>query len=124
MKHPEDAIQAAVVAHLVARGVPGLVFWHTPNSSRLGGKRTKDGVPFEAIRLKLLGLRKGVADLILVHNGRCFALELKSEKGRPTEPQMAFISDFNAAGGNGCIVHGLDKALKVLEVWGLLRGKS
>ena len=51
-----------------------------------------------------------------------FALELKAENGRPTVEQMQFISI--APNGGACIAHGLDRALRVLETWGLLRGDS
>jgi hypothetical protein len=114
---PEDSIQRAVCRHLQVRGVRGLLWWHTPN----GGKRW----PIEAAILRGLGVRAGVADLILLHTGRMFALELKPEDGRPTVEQMQFISDFNTAvapNGGACIAHGLDRALRVLETWGLLRG--
>jgi hypothetical protein len=113
---PEDEIQRAICQHLRLRGVAGLVWFAVPN----GGKRR----PIEAAILKGLGTRAGVADLILVHRGRCFALELKSDDGRSTVEQMAFVSDFNAAGGCACIVHGLDRALRTLEGWGLLRGSA
>src|SRR5262249_58400862 len=115
----EDCIQRAVCQHLCIRGVRGLLWWHTPN----GGKRR----PIEAAIMKSLGVRAGVADLILLHGGRMFALELKAENGRPTAAQMQFISDFNAAvapNGGACIAHCLDRALGVLETWGLLRGYS
>jgi len=115
VKRIEDDIQRAVIQHLKERGVPGVVYWHTPN----GGKRRKT----EAAILKGLGVRAGVSDLIFVHNSRIFALELKAPEGRPTESQMEFISDLNAAGGYGCIAHGLDRALKALETWGLLKGR-
>jgi hypothetical protein len=75
--------------------------------------------------MKSLGVRAGVADLILLHAGRMFALELKAEDGRPTPAQLQFVLDFNAAvapNGGACIAHGLDRALRVLETWGLLRG--
>src|SRR5262249_52463218 len=88
-QHPEDCVQRAVCQHLQLRGVRGLLFWHAPN----GGKRR----PIEAAIMKSLGVRAGVADLILLHSGRIFALELKAEDGRPTAAQMQFISDFNAA---------------------------
>ncbi len=115
MKRPEDNIQRAVIQHLRERGAPGIVFWHTPN----GGKRSKA----EAAILKGLGVRAGVSDIICVHNSRIFALELKAPNAKPpTESQMQFISDLNAAGGFGTIAVGLDKALKCLETWGLLRG--
>lgn len=122
--YPEDQIQRTVVQHLNARGVPGLVFWHTPNSSKLGGKRTSSGIPLAALRLKKLGLRAGVSDLILVHKNKIYALELKSENGRPTEDQLKFLSDIQNAGAFACVCHGTDRALAVLEQWGLLRGKA
>ncbi len=113
MKREEDQIQRAIIRHLQARGKRGVVFFAVPN----GGKRRR----IEAAIMKALGVRAGVSDLILLHNGRFFALELKTEKGRPTESQMQFASDVNAAGGYACIVNGLDRALRVLETWGLIR---
>jgi hypothetical protein len=68
-QRPEDCVQRAVCQHLHIRGVRGLLWWHTPN----GGKRR----PIEAAIMKSLGVRAGVADLILLHAGRIFALELK-----------------------------------------------
>lgn len=113
----EDDIQRAVIQHLRERGAPGIVFWHTPN----GGKRNKT----EAAILKGLGVRAGVSDIVCIHKSRIFALELKAPNAKPaTESQMQFISDLNAAGGFGCIVVGLDKAIKVLETWGLLKGTA
>jgi hypothetical protein len=124
-RHPEDDMQAALVQHINARKFPDVVFWHTPNSSRMGGKRTNDGVPLEAIRLKRLGFRKGVADLSFVHRGNFYAIELKAgDNARPTVEQMQFISDVNAAGGHGVICHDLDRAIRCLECWGLIRGTS
>lgn len=120
MRREEQSIHKAVVQHLRMRGVSNLVWWHTPNGMRYGGKS-----PVIQGRIaKALGVRAGVSDLILIHNSRCFALELKSESGRPTEHQMQFISDLNAAGGFGCIASGLDSALRTLERWGLLRGEA
>lgn len=79
-QHPEDCVQRAVCQHLQLRGVRGLLFCHAPN----GGKRR----PIEAAIMKSLGVRAGVADLVLVHAACMFALELKTEDGRPTAVQM------------------------------------
>lgn len=111
---PEQVIQRAVAQHLRQRGAPGLVWTHCPN----GGRRR----PIEAAIFKGLGVRPGVADLLLWHRGRAFALELKAPGGRPTAEQMQFIADFNNAGGSGVICTGLDESLRTLETWGLLRG--
>lgn len=114
---PEQVIHRAVVQHLEARGVPGMLFLHVPN----GGWRSHT----EAAILKGMGVRKGASDLLFWHKNRTFALELKASGGKPpTVEQMQFMSDFNAAGGYGCIVEGLDRALKVLETWGLLKGEA
>jgi hypothetical protein len=60
--------------------------------------------------------------LLLWHDGKSFALELKAEGGRATESQLKFLSDMKNAGAFTCLAEGLDRALKVLESWGLLRG--
>jgi hypothetical protein len=120
-RHVEDQIQAAVVQHLELRGQPGLVWWHTPNGSKLGGARTKDGIPLAAIRGKKLGLKSGVSDLVFLHRGKFYALELKGPSGSPSDAQSGFIEAVIAAGGLACWSNSLDGALTALENWGLLR---
>jgi hypothetical protein len=111
----ESTIHATVARHLHVRGVPGLLFWHTPN----GGYR----LPTEAKRFVGLGTKPGVADLILLHAGRFFALELKAHsKSRVSKAQKQFVADVRDAGGEAEIAFGLDHALRVLEDWQLLRG--
>jgi len=106
MSRVEDAIQWAVFDHIRARGSRDLVAWHTPN----GGRRNR----IEAARFKGLGVRAGVSDLVAVHRGRIFALELNLE----------FIADMEHAGASTCVAEALDEALAVLEAWGLLRGTT
>jgi hypothetical protein len=112
---PEQQIHRAVVQHLRTRATPGVLFVHVPN----GGYRR----PVEAKILSGLGVRAGASDLLLWHAGKSYALELKAPGGRPTALQLAFLADFQKAGGFTCVAEGLDRALKVLESWGLLRGK-
>jgi hypothetical protein len=71
-----------------------------------------------------LGVVAGVPDIFIVHNGRCFALELKTEGGRATDKQLACIAALRDAGAFTCIAEGLDRALACLESWGLLRGRA
>lgn len=113
---PEAQIHRAVVQHLRARGVHGMVFFHVPN----GGHRK----PIEAAIFKSMGVRSGVSDLILVHASKIYALELKAEGGRASEAQLAFLSEIDAAGAFTAMPSGLDAALATLESWGLLRGSS
>jgi hypothetical protein len=120
-QHLEDDLQPALVQHIELRKVPGLVYWHCPNGAKLGGARTRSGVPLAAIRAKRLGLRAGVSDLVFLHKGKFHALELKSDTGRPSKEQAAFIEDVIAAGGTACWANSLDAALAALLNWGLLR---
>lgn len=109
----EDQIHRAIVIQLRARAAPGVVYWHCPNDA----KRS----PGTAKRLQAMGMRKGVHDLCFVHRGHFYSLELKSVNGRPTVEQMKFSSDINAAGGHAMIVNDLDRAIRALECWGILK---
>jgi hypothetical protein len=120
-RYAEDQMQASIVQHLEIRKVPGLLYWHTPNSSKMGGKRTSSGVPLAAIRLKKLGLLPGVSDLCFLHEGNFFVLELKALGGRPTEAQNAFMESVRNAGGYAMWADDLNRALAILEMWNLIR---
>ena len=115
-RNSEQTVQRTVCEHLRRRGAHGVLWWHTPN----GGRRS----PVEAAIFSGFGVRAGVSDLILLRDGRVFALELKTERGRPTAAQLQFISEFRAAGGEASIANGLDQALHTLETWKLLRGRA
>lgn len=122
IERPEQAIHKAVVSHLRQRSMPGVVFWHTPNGAMLGGKRNRKGVSIQGAIMKGLGVRAGVSDIVAVHDGKFFALELKAPGGRPTEAQLQFLADVDKAGGFTGIAEGIDEAMRALEGWGLLRG--
>src|SRR6516225_8864505 len=110
----EDKIHRAVVEHLRTHGVPGLVFLHPANNPR----SARDGA-----RLKRLGARAGAFDLIMLHQGKAYALEIKRDNGRLTEEQDGFACDFNAAGGYAFVGYGLERCLKILKTWGLVKGR-
>jgi hypothetical protein len=113
---PEQQIQRAVFQHLRARSAPNVFAFHPAN----GGYRR----PTEAKILQGLGVTSGVPDIIAVKDGRCFALELKAEGGKLTEAQEQVLIKLREAGATATHAHGLDQALRVLEGWGLLRGRS
>lgn len=115
-RRPEQQIQRAVFDHLRSRGMPDTFAFHVPN----GGKRK----PIEAAILKGLGVRAGVPDIFAVRGGKCFAIELKADNGRPTTGQLECLAALDKAGAFTAICYGLDPALRVLEAWGLLRGRA
>lgn len=116
MARPEQQIHKAVIQHLDQRGVRGLWFTHIPN----GGFRR----PIEAAIFKGLGLKPGAPDLLIVHDGRAYFLELKATDGKLTMPQVNCHSALRAAGAAVATAYGLDEALRQLEVWGLLAGTA
>ncbi len=115
MNRPEQQIQMAIIEHLHWRAVPGLWFTHFP----AGGYRR----PVEARIFKGLGTKSGVPDLLLIHSGQLFALELKAENGRLSQAQHDTHAAMRAAGALVEVAIGLDAALDQLQRWGLL-GRS
>jgi VRR-NUC domain len=113
---PEAQIQRAVFQHLRVRGAPSVFAFHPAN----GGYRK----PIEAAILKGLGVVAGVPDVIAIHNGRVFCVELKREGGRATDKQLECLDRLRQAGAIVAIATGLDEALRKLEHWGILCGRS
>jgi hypothetical protein len=116
VRRAEQTIQRAVFEHLAVRGARGVYAFHVPN----GGARS----PIEAAIMKGLGVRAGVPDMIAVKDGKVYALELKAASGKVTDAQRQAIEDLRAAGAHAEVAIGLDRALAVLEGWGLLRGRT
>jgi hypothetical protein len=116
-RRDEQILQHAVVGHLELRGIPGLFYTHFP----AGGLRSK----IEAAILKGLGTKSGVPDLLLIHSGKIFCLELKTESdGRLSPAQVETQHLLRLAGAVVSTVWGVDEALAQLEAWGLISNKS
>ena len=69
------------------------------------------------------GTLAGAPDIVAVKGGRFHALELKRPGARPPASQTAVLAAIGDAGGAIAIADNLDDALRVLERWGILRGK-
>jgi hypothetical protein len=111
-RQPEAELQRAVLDHLRWRGVPNLFVCHYP----AGGWRSR----VEAAILKSIGTRAGVPDLLIVHRGQLYALELKAAS-RLTDTQSATHEELKRAGAEVAVAYSLDGALAQLECWELLR---
>jgi hypothetical protein len=112
----EQDIARAIIEHLAWRGHPNAFLFHVPN----GGYRR----PTEAAILKAIGTVAGVPDLIALHRGKFYALELKTERGRLTDVQRVAHERLKRAGAKEvAVAFGLDEALAKLEEWKILRGR-
>lgn len=81
----EDKLQHAVILYLQMQ-YPNVLWAHIPNE----GRRT----PFERYKLKYLGAKAGVPDLMIFtpndhYNG--LAIELKYKKNKPTANQKIWL---------------------------------
>ena len=85
-KHPEDDLQEACVALLRIYEAQGkLTFFAVPNGAHLANAYR------QMARLKKLGLRNGVPDLVVLLPGNCAIFyELKAPKGRHSIEQKAW----------------------------------
>lgn len=115
----ENAIQRTVFDHIRQRGVPGLIAFH-PKNGGIHQRGRRRGINAG------LGVVPGVSDVILLHDGQFFALELKrdGEKVKDGDNQDKFLKSVWSAGGVAAWAAGLDSALRQLEEWGLLKGRA
>jgi hypothetical protein len=94
-----------------------LVYLHVPN----GGARAA----IEGAIFKGLGVVAGAPDLLLWHQGRSYAIELKAQPGRVvSESQAEMLRRLSDAGVAVAVCYGVDEAIGCLERWGLLRGRA
>lgn len=85
---------------------------HIPN----GGQRNKT----TAVRLKSEGVKAGVPDICLPvarggHHG--MYIELKTEKGKPTNNQKEWLAALNDEGYFAVVCHGWDEAAKAIMAY-------
>lgn len=105
----EATIQAAIVAHF-RRTYEGRII-HPAN----GGRRGR----LEAIRFKAMGVEAGVPDLIAFTPRGVYCLEVKTDQGRLSAAQRAFIADLQDYGFDVATVHSVDEAKAAFKAWSL-----
>jgi hypothetical protein len=103
--NPESEIQSAICDYLAARhlffirlnNIPGLYI-------DTGGTK----------RFRKMGkyARRGMADILVIKDGRPTFLEVKTEKAKPTKEQINFGSDAILAGASYFIVRSIDDVQK------------
>lgn len=107
---PERQLQCAVGQLL---DLHRLFWWAVPN----GGSRNM----IEAVNLKRMGVKSGVSDINILHDGRFYALELKTPGGKATKSQIEWQSAVFANGGCAGTTTGLRETEAILRMWGLIR---
>lgn len=109
-KVSEDMLQASIVK--AYRTLFDCIIFAVPN----GGNRN----PREAAKLKWTGTLKGVTDLVVLgRNGQVMFIECKTEKGRESPEQTAFLDAVWERGFRAHVVRDLDTAIAVGRAFGL-----
>jgi len=59
---------------------------------------------------------KGISDIVGVHNGRFFAIEIKTAKGKVSEHQERFLQRVRDAGGIAIVARCCEDVVEALEL--------
>lgn len=110
-KHEEASLQVTVMQNLDLLLPADAVAFHVPN----GGSRNAR----EAANLKRQGVRAGVPDILIVHDGRVHGLELKSAKGTISDSQQTMFPRLRAAGMRIEVARTLKDVLRLVREMGV-----
>ncbi|MFA5703770.1 MAG: VRR-NUC domain-containing protein [Advenella sp.] len=100
MNHDESKIQAEIVQQLQAGG---FVFFSVPNEASLSARRM--------MFFKTLGLKRGVADLVVVLPFKILFMEVKTPTGTQSQPQKDFQQQVQNLGHTYVIVRSVAEAM-------------
>ncbi len=119
----ESKIQQSIIQYLslVANG-NGMVYFSIPNEAWGAGRRKKNlsGAEYGKINeLKKMGMLPGVSDLIILHNGKAYCMEVKTAKGEQSKAQVLFMNNVLATGIDYAVVRSVDDAVECLRIWGI-----
>lgn len=126
---PEEHIQIGIVealSILTGRAEPGnrFLFFSIPNEGYLSAVGSKKPTSKDYARLTIMrkmGLVKGAPDLLILHKGRAYCMEVKSEKGAQTKEQWRFEMAATAAGVPYAVVKSVSDAVDMLKEWGIIQ---
>ena len=118
-KNHETRLQFVVVDYLHRVLPRDALFWHCPNGGKMSLAWRK--------MLGGLGVQPGASDLMLVYDGRFYAIELKTEaddllgipKTYQKPEQKAFVAQIVRAGGFYAVCRSKMDVRDVLAHWGI-----
>lgn len=106
------------VAEYLSLALQPPTFWTTI------GHGTHHKAPQRGAQLKAMGLKAGIPDLLIVHDGRAFWIELKAPKQYPRDYQRATHQLLRHAGCEVFIARSVMEVALALETWAIpLRAK-
>lgn len=110
-RSPEESLQRAVADYLDTVLPQGYKWFHPPN----GGGRSKA----EAGALRAQGVKRGVPDVIIVGDGKLYAVELKVGKNTISTEQMEWLDHFRENGFEAGVAKSVDDVRAFLKGAGI-----
>lgn len=111
MNYEEDRIQASIVQAL---SLLRIYFFYVPNSE--AGATS----PAKGARMKAMGLRAGVSDLIIMApGGKGYGLEVKTSTGVLSDKQKEFRAKCEELGWPYAVARSVDEAVAIVKKWGI-----
>jgi hypothetical protein len=108
MNRPEQDLQKAVAQYLDATLGPR-VFWTAIPAGGGGGVR--------GAILKGMGYKAGTPDILIVHEGRAYWIEMKSPRGRVSDEQDLILTRLYDAGCPTGLCRSLEQVAELLGRW-------
>jgi Holliday junction resolvase len=107
-RREEQALSNAVMNYLEIKGI---LHYRVRNTGTIIHKRG-GGIAYGRDRHAVT--QRGTPDILAWHNGKAYAFELKSSKGRIRQEQEEWLSKFRDEGGKGYVVRSLDEVIQIL----------
>lgn len=107
-KREEQALSNAVMNYL---SIKGILHYKVRNTGSIIHKR---GGGLAYGRDRYATTQRGAPDILAWDNGKAYAFELKSKKGRVSTEQEEWLSKFRDEGGIGMVVRSLDEVMNFL----------
>jgi hypothetical protein len=119
-KLTESQIQRQIVSMLsgIARENQ-FMFFSIPNEN-LASKQDRKSAAIRMNKLKGMGLVPGASDLVVVHDGKAYFLEVKTPVGKQSENQKNFMLWAEASGSPYAIVRSHMDVIRALKAWGIV----
>jgi len=115
---PERAIHLDVLAYMRCV-LPAAITHHSAQGLDVSDNGAGNVIARAVAKAKCMGMVTGFPDLILLHRGRAYGMEIKAEGGRMSLAQKAVQGDFAAAGVPYAVVRSVDDARDALADWGI-----
>lgn len=110
-RNPEQQLQIAV-AHYLTLVLPSDCFWTAIGHG--GGGKIRGAI------LKMMGVKPGVPDLMLVWRGQAIFIELKTPVGRLSPAQIATHDKLGKSGATVDTCRSIDQVRELLTALGII----